>query len=393
MYRSPGGRSDWRTNPWTTLSLYQNLELLSERYEYRHQCALEPEKAFEIAAHITQGRDYFFAAAEAGELARPLLLYYGVLALSRASILFAISERRESSLKPGHGLGERKWDERFEKDLAKTRLNDLHLEIRQSGTFQELVEATGNREWTMARWEDQRPSFGSEVKPRYSGYMGWMAGANPLQPKQCVTFGDLVGRIPDLGSFFEETTGDPSLCFPSDLVLSRGPHNMGPDVLPSIYAVGLTVHRNYNELPERKSLAKCLNLDWEDSYGYLQNPKQSQHFIRDLDDHLAIAEQLPHIRSNTRGGSYVVAPWRDGTMLSTLPLLFALSYAVGMMVRYHPTSWHLMASVRDGNRAFPLLRELVGHIQQQFPIELADFLERKYLPTGEMKELPSGKVF
>jgi len=71
------------TNSWERLSLYESRDLLSRFYQKRHGRELSAEKAYEIIAHLAQGRGFFTSAGQSSELVRPLLLYYGVYALSR----------------------------------------------------------------------------------------------------------------------------------------------------------------------------------------------------------------------------------------------------------------------------------------------------------------------
>lgn len=91
-------------DPWNRLSLYESGDLARSLLRERHHRRPNESRSKEIAAHITQGRLYFEAAEQAATLIRPLLLYYGVLALSRAVVLFSDGSRREAALSEGHGL-------------------------------------------------------------------------------------------------------------------------------------------------------------------------------------------------------------------------------------------------------------------------------------------------
>ncbi len=108
-YRGRRGRPDRERDPWSRLSLYQSRDLLEERYKERHGGTPSDGKCREIASHLIQGGQYFAAAQSAGDLARPLLLYYGVLALTRALILFADKAARETTLAEAHGLAAHEW--------------------------------------------------------------------------------------------------------------------------------------------------------------------------------------------------------------------------------------------------------------------------------------------
>ncbi len=73
-----------------------------------------------------------------------------------------------------------------------------------------------------------------------------------------------------------------------------------------------------------------------------------------------------------------MAPLPNGMLLSTLSLLFLVSYATGMLVRYHPTTWQAMSGLRAGDYAFPLLKAAVSLVERRFPLEVLDQLEREW---------------
>lgn len=74
--------------PWHALSHFESRDLVLRAYDVRHGTAPAAEHAAEIAACFIQGRAYYESAQAADEAVRPLLLHYGVLALSRGTVLF-----------------------------------------------------------------------------------------------------------------------------------------------------------------------------------------------------------------------------------------------------------------------------------------------------------------
>lgn len=82
--RSQGNAS----GAWAALSLYESTDLVKRFAAQRTGRSPNTTKAREISAHSAQGREYFRSAAGTGELVRPLILYYGVVALARGAVLF-----------------------------------------------------------------------------------------------------------------------------------------------------------------------------------------------------------------------------------------------------------------------------------------------------------------
>src|SRR5262249_21388945 len=137
------------------LSLFQSRDLLADRFHARHGRSANDGKCREIAAHLAQGNQYFESARNAGDLARPLLLYYGALALVRAVILFADPLLAESGLAQKHGLSISGWSNLLgDRKSGLRRLPDLPI-LFETGTFSQFAKVTANAEWTQVRWMNE----------------------------------------------------------------------------------------------------------------------------------------------------------------------------------------------------------------------------------------------
>ena len=72
----------------------------------------------------------------------------------------------------------------------------------------------------------------------------------------------------------------------------------------------------------------------------------------------------------------IVAPFPPNLSLSRTGRIFLLSYFLGTLARYHPTSWlRIMQSRQKGDIMLPLIREAMNVIQQQFPTLVINELE------------------
>ena len=86
---------------WREISRFESYDLVRSWYQQTHQR--------QINAFFIQGREYFKSASSADMSVKPLLLYYGVLSLSRGAILLRNTGKKEESLAPSHGLKEVNW--------------------------------------------------------------------------------------------------------------------------------------------------------------------------------------------------------------------------------------------------------------------------------------------
>lgn len=173
---------------WASLSAYESAELIRRLAHERTGRRPNATKAREIAAYFSQGREYFRSAADAGELMRPLILYYGAVALARGATLFL--DRGKSKLVAGHGLDAGDWDDLIAKPGA---VADLPVTVAASGTFSELARTIGNEEWSRIRTENE------------PGVADARAPGPEVRPGTTLTVKEILGQIPDVAELYQST--------------------------------------------------------------------------------------------------------------------------------------------------------------------------------------------
>src|SRR5215213_9791792 len=130
-----------QTRVWKSLTLYENINLVRDLYKRKHGGSMNAAKAWETASHFAQGHQYYQGAAGAGELVRPLILFYGTKALSRGLVLFL--DIGKSSVVGGHGLREGNWSVL---NTQPKKLPEAKVKVDKNGTFPELCQLTENAE-------------------------------------------------------------------------------------------------------------------------------------------------------------------------------------------------------------------------------------------------------
>jgi hypothetical protein len=87
-------------------------------------------------------------------------------------------------------------------------------------------------------------------------------------------------------------------------------------------------------------------------------------------------ELLPQVDSLPNGDMSIVSSFLSGISISRIGRFFLLSYFLGTLARYHPTSWlALMQSRQKGDFMLPIIRESMTTIQSQFPRLVSKELE------------------
>ena len=333
---------------WARLSLYESTDLVRGLFQQRHDRELNASKAREIVSAVAQGREYFEAAAEGGLLVRPLLQYYGVLSLCRGLILLLSPNFREASLSPAHGLSSIGWGSVL---AADTHLpSQLTIRIN-NGTFLAMIESTHNSDVSIV------------FTGPYPNKILFTRNRNvPGLEGVTVTLQQVLSRIPELRDIYERSFGQCAANYrafvftlssttQTDIDLFSGRHGLPPEQqlrqeldIPANVDIASTPHHNFVP-PE-------LHLRYR-----LLHPAGT-NFI----------ELLPQIDNLADGSVSIIAPFAPGLSFSRIGRLFLLSYVLGTLARYHPTSWlGIMQSRQKGDLLLPIIRESLGAIQQNFP--------------------------
>jgi hypothetical protein len=330
---------------WERLEYYETQDILSRMYYQKHNHDLSNSKSLEIISCLLQGRRYFSSANGADDLVKPLLLYYGVLSLSRALILFKESQLRETSLSQSHGLGIHDWNNNF-----RSGDDFLNLIVRPSdGTFYQLLRATKNLERNSILRVGQKQSC--EIDQQ---------GTIDFSFEEKILIDDIISRVPALSESYERVLERKSMCF----------HGAIQDECLTIY----------------KSSIQNEDEDWFRQSSGIKDPIDTSSFL----EVWRINKKNGPGREDSFGFMAVGARYNtiippiqmdNGTLqFSQLMLAYVLSYALGMVCRYYPSKWRGILARNTGSSIYPLLRNTIQHIED-FPSMIVSELE-KVPPRG-----------
>jgi YaaC-like Protein len=318
---------------WSRLALYQSRDVLERRYKARHGGELSAGKADEIIAHLQQARQYFQSAESAGVLAGPLEQYYGVLAFARAIVLYREPRQREATLKRSHGL-----EAVLPGDGGP---EDIEIKVTQ-GTFQELLDATGNSE-TLAI---DQPSPG-----RTTGVQRFVQKLpQPVAGAQ-LTLTDLISRIPGVKEHYEQAFGTLAHCHFGRVHIFQG-------------SFSTTIWRGDLGLPAPEALRTSLGI--APGASATVTPNDSVDFRIQLKAGETLSDHFPSVVELESTAHVLVERFSGGWSLSRIASYFAASHAMSMLVRYHPTRWAKLVNHAPGDKLMPVLDRLRNLIQDDF---------------------------
>lgn len=180
---------------WELIANYESYELIKDDYNRLHGRTPNTQHAREIAAPFSHARSYFRSARGAELTVKPLLLYYGVVSLSRGLTLLLSRGLREAAITPSHGLSTKNWAASLSRVPPVFR--NLKVEVTGGGSFVELTRAIGSR--SLLR------SGSSAVNVKHS--------MPPPTTGAEFTLGEILSRLPELQEHYWRWTSETD-CMP-----------------------------------------------------------------------------------------------------------------------------------------------------------------------------------
>ena len=199
-----------RNQDWHTIARFESHDFVKSWYKTTHEKEPSSAKISQVNAHFVQGREYFRNSTLADMSVKPLLLYYGVLSLSRGVILLKDHSKKEESLKQSHGLEIVNWRETLKGGI----MNVLELQVRATnGTFRELVAACPNKHQVDCFLSPER------TKTHIRHDLGELKFASD---NSLLRLDDLLSRLVHTKYDYQGVTGRESNWFPAVITVHSG---------------------------------------------------------------------------------------------------------------------------------------------------------------------------
>jgi len=334
------GQASSTLSTWYVLREFETRDITARSYKSRHSLELSAAKAREISSNFVQAREYFRNASGADFTVRPLLLYYGVASLSRGLTLFLDPTKRETSLEQGHGLTTHVWGPKLSNGLNE--IGNLQVRLTK-GLFHDLLTSTGNRFYFRHNSSGVNWSIGATIPSIGSEFM--------LQ--------EITARIPDVSDQFSAWTGE---SFPSIELTS-----LGVDGASGMYRISV---------PKRDE-EKIDNV-----FPVTHFPGRS--VVEDGDslvvestsaDGVFVAQRVGWLNI---GDVVLYRPLESNLYFTPLAACFMVSFFLGMLCRYFPTTWINIARTEKGDAFYPLATRLLDWTEEAFPAMVVDVLRGPY---------------
>ncbi|MCH8951544.1 MAG: hypothetical protein IID49_05380 [Proteobacteria bacterium] len=325
---------------WELLANFESFELVTREYTARHGRKPNIRHAREIAAPFSHARSYFRSAHSAEPTVKPLLLYYGVVSLARGVTLMLSRGMREANLALSHGLSAKNWGGVLSGD--KPDFSALRIEVNATGSFVELGKAT--------EFKSLLRHGVSEVNVTYM---------NPPVPVRAeFSLGDILSRLPALQDNYMRWRGDTRCTYLAIETTNDG-------------KCRLRWNKRHRSWVSRQAAEEL----FRDTAFVLDTETPEHVEFKGPDDVNALPGLTDHPESFNIPSLWLTALYPGGVKLSKICTFFALSYMMGMLVRYYPMQWTALIRGQFADAALPTLEASVKLVEDDFPQVVEDFLK------------------
>ncbi len=326
---------------WNELLGFETRDLVERFIKNRHGREINVNRIQQITSNFIQGREYFRSAEESNITVKPLLQYYGVMALSKGLILSLNLSLTEHQLKSSHGLDIKNW-----KQVLKNKdFENLRITIGE-GTFSELINTTENKNYLSAS----------------TSAINWISILDTPKTGDEFTLKQVIQYFPDLYKEYQSWISE-KLHFAIIHELKTLPEQNKVQVklegeidkasidlfFPDKYCPDKSI-----ENVKHETIVKYSNLKWT------PNITQRWHGAFNIGDGCVIPTMPGDIGLNLLSGMYII------------------SYVFGMMARYYPTSWIGIRRVEKGDKIYPFVHRILDFIHEKYPKQILDFLNSPY---------------
>ncbi|MGL4685297.1 MAG: YaaC family protein [Commensalibacter sp.] len=426
---------------WESLSKFENYDYvwnLIENFNPKTENFPDDKKlnhtTRDINAHFTQGREYFRNAEQAALITKPLLLYYGVLALARSSISLLNADNANFTRAFGHGLclqdsnlmqeenatknkdavqNEDSIPNLLDIGVKRAKKSDKKNQEKKSGTFEEFVDCIGNNNNFFIPIKSEIFKYSrNKTIAESSNILNFsidLPETNFLTKENClITLDDLLSRDSRLFYIYRSIVGNKknrsSKCLFTKLDISKEDNkdcslNCGFDMR--------FIDTNISRNDAIRSLGRLfpnfvkdnivIVTDWlkcqiplgDEFFDIItRNDNFKNNFlslpaIQTLDTNFYPIERNEY---KQRYMQVAIFNFNNGDSFSLLHITYMTAYLLGMVARYHPYQWTSLLRGEKGNFGQPIILKAIQNIERDFPVLIDFALEVKFLEKRDGKK-------
>jgi len=332
------------SDTWHQLLQLETSDAVRDWHQALFKRELSARRIAEITSAARQGREFFRNAAQANTSVRPLLSFYGVASLSRATLLLFKPGTGEAGLVAGHGLTTVNWPATLSGEIpqALTALDTLKVKTC-AGLFSDFVQQTENYLCVHVN----------------SSAVDWGIQYDVPKLDTEISFSDLLSRLPDVLLYLPSNKKRKAVSA-NEIKFNRQDGfsvNLSAKLFAPIAPYFTDAGYQTTELGEMTQLC-CTTEIFE------KTPVQFTHSYV-----TKTFGSIPNL--------HITPPFDGGANYSQTAMTYVISFFLGMLTRYFPTQWVALSSGTKGDNLWPAVNAAQRYVETSFPELILELINHR----------------
>ena len=274
------------------------------------------QKAKDIQYCIRQAKEYFFSSKSATLVIKPTLIYYGLISLAAALVIFKIRDKSLNSLKESHGLKD-KYPDKLKtvgnETISRNDILQISAEISESGTFVEVMNMDLSEYFILPIKHDGL----SDTTKDYKQIVNFGISYPNLKE---ISLLSLFQNIPEIWKETKLSLKKESLIYMGEAVVNKE-------------TITCRISKELNSLEEIKRnffFTEKATVAESNNYYFFTLPKSDYTKI------------TPLTKRDILAGQYLTADKYNPLIASDFILYYLTFFLLGSLARYKPALWRII---------------------------------------------------
>jgi len=315
--------SDLEKQVWREIHTLSDLRIIKERLKKQAKLdgaalsdAFATQKAKDIQYCIKQAKDYFVSSKSATLVIKPTLIYYGIISLAAALIIYKNRDKSLNSMKEAHGLKDKYPDSlqnAYSGSVTRNEILKISAEFQPSGTFIELKNMNLSEFFTMPIKHNNAADSSKDYLQKLN-----FSSDNPnLINVDLLT---LFQNIPEIFKEIKLSLNKDSFTYPGEAVISND----------SI------ICRFSNEL--------CTTEDLKQKFSFIENATllESNNFYFFQLPRATYTSATPLTKRDIIGNQFLISDINNPFVSGDFLTYYITFFILGSLARYKPALWRII---------------------------------------------------
>ncbi|MEZ2279700.1 MAG: YaaC family protein [Microcoleus sp.] len=311
---------------WKELSFFLDSKYLKQCLKVNFKdLKIRPErienKANDIKYCIRQAKDYFESAKISSLITKPLLIYYGLMSLAIALLIFKNQDKVLDSISQSHGLQVDNYPILCQ--VSRKKIMDIEANLNKKGTFFDIANLHFFERFNLSVKGTENIENASKTYKKAISF-------NETYPNCTkVKLRDIFANITEIYKEVNLVHAIPGkVCLASPISYQRDAQQ--DDTL--ILRVSKEFYTQ-DKLKENFSiLENCVSYAETDDYWFYKSEQKTNLSINDL----------PLIKNSILNETFIVADKGNDLIASDLIIYYLVFFIFGSIARYKPSLWRII---------------------------------------------------